>query len=131
MQLIAPLLVKMVIVAHQIFALQTSLAVLALVLDRTWQLFLVISPLAEIVNAVSKTYAQIPPLSLVVAHQDTRGRWILTLMPVLLALPAVLKIAVIKYALVQVFALQEPRNLSLVLLYALPQSALGENAVSL
>jgi len=121
----------MVIVAHQIFALQTTLAVLALDLDQTWQIFLVMPPLAEIVNAVSKTYAQITPLFLVVAHQDIKGRAILTLRPVVLALPAVLKIAVIKYALVQAFAPQDRRNLSLVWLYALPQSALEENAVSL
>jgi len=63
-----PLLVKMVIVAHQIFAPQTSLAVLALVLNRTWQIFLVILLLAEMMNAVSKTCAEILPLFLVVAQ---------------------------------------------------------------
>jgi hypothetical protein len=88
-------------------------------------------PLAEIMNAVSKTHVKIPPLFLVVAHKDTRGRQILPLVPVLLALPVVLKIAVIKYALVQVFALQEPRNLSLVWLCAIRQPALEQNAVSL
>jgi len=126
-----PLLAKIATVAHQIFALQTSLAVLALVLDRIWQVFLVILPLAEIVNAVSKTLAAILPLFLVVAHQDTRGSRILTLVPVPLALPVVLQIAVIQCALVQVFANQEPRNLSLVLLCALPEPVLRQIAVSL
>jgi hypothetical protein len=123
--------VKTQIVVNQIFALQPSLAVLVLVLNRTWQIFLVILPLAEIVNAVSKTCAVIPPLFLGVAHQDTRGSRILALVPVLLALPAVLKIAVIQYALAQVFAIQELRNLSLVLLCALPEPVLRQIAVSL
>jgi hypothetical protein len=119
-----------VIVVNQIFALQPSLAVLVLVLDRIWQISLVILPLAEIMNAVSKMCAVISPLFLV-AHQDTRGSQILALVPVLLALPAVLKIVVIQYALVQVFAIQELRNLSLVLLCALPEPVLRQIAVSL
>lgn len=84
--------VAIVIVADLIFALQVSFVVLDLVLNQTWQIFLVILLLAVLMNAASKIRAETLPL-LLAAQQDIKRSQILIHSAVLLARPAVLKIA--------------------------------------